>query len=254
VAITTRVRGEPGDASARAPELAGYLAPTHLIWLDSEPESSWRELDATYVFGDVSGFTALGERLARRGRMGSETLTDAITAVFVALRAAVSVEGGEILKFGGDAILAMFTGPGHEARGAAAALGVQGVITTLRVPGAPRAAQRLAMSVGVASGTAHLFLAGEDPRDLVVAGPLASEVVASEGEAEPGEVLLAPATAAALRRVARRPARTASARCSRPAPRPTASSRRSPAPTRTRLPACRRTCASTSPTWASTAT
>ncbi len=198
MAITTRVRGEPGEAGARAPELAGYLAPTHLIWLDSEPENAWRELDATYVFGDVSGFTALGERLARRGRVGSETLTDAISAVFVALRAAVRAQGGEILKFGGDAILAMFTGPGHEARGAAAALGVQGVIATLRVPGAPRAAQRLAMSVGVASGTAHLFLAGEDPRDLVVAGPLASEVVAREGEAEPGEVLLATATAAAL--------------------------------------------------------
>ena len=198
MAITTRVRGEPGEASARAPELAGYLAPTHLIWLDSEPENSWRELDATFVFGDVSGFTALGERLARRGRVGSETLTDAISAVFVALLAAVRVQGGEILKFGGDAILAMFTGPGHEARGASAALGIQGVIATLRVPGAPRGAQRLAMSVGVASGTAHLFLAGEDPRDLVVAGPLASEVVAREGEAEPGEVLLAKATAAAL--------------------------------------------------------
>ena len=198
MAITTRVRGEPGEAGARAPELAGYLAPTHLIWLDSEPENAWHELDATYVFGDVSGFTALGERLARRGRVGSETLTDAINAVFVALLAAVRVQGGEILKFGGDATLAMFTGPGHEARGAAAALGIQGVIATLRVPGAPRGAQRLAMSVGVASGTAHLFLAGEDPRDLVVAGPLASEVVAREGEAEPGEVLLAKATAAAL--------------------------------------------------------
>ncbi len=179
-------------------ELAGYLAPTHLIWLDTEPDRAWRELEATYVFGDVSGFTALGERLARRGRVGSETLTDAISAVFIAMRAAIRAEGGEILKFGGDAVLAMFAGPGHEARGASAALGMQEALATLRVPGAPSAVNRLQMTVGVASGTAHLFLAGRDPRDLIAAGPLASAVVACEGRATAGEVMLNPATAAAL--------------------------------------------------------
>ena len=129
--------GAPAAAEGKSDELdlAGYLAPTHLNWLDAEPERPWREVEATYVFGDVSGFTALGERLARKGRIGSETLTDAITAVFTAMHEAVSIEGGEILKFGGDAVLAMFTGMRHEARGAAAALGMQDALRAVRIPG-----------------------------------------------------------------------------------------------------------------------
>ncbi len=186
--------GAPAAAEGKSDELdlAGYLAPTHLNWLDAEPERPWREVEATYVFGDVSGFTALGERLARKGRIGSETLTDAITAVFTAMHEAVSIEGGEILKFGGDAVLAMFTGMRHEARGAAAALGMQDALRAVRIPGIAASRRRLSMSVGVASGIAHLFLAGRAPRELMVAGPLASEVVTREGQAQAGEVLLSP--------------------------------------------------------------
>ena len=198
MAISTRVPGGPGDDAGTRTELAGYLAPTHLIWLDTEPDRSWRALEATFVFGDVSGFTALSERLARRGRVGAETLTDAITAVFTVMNFTIRARGGELLKFGGDAVLAMFAGPGHEAAGAAAALGMQEALANVRVPGAPGLGRGLRMSVGVASGLGHLFLAGRNPRELVVAGPLASEVVATEGNAEAGEVLLAPATAAAL--------------------------------------------------------
>jgi predicted ATPase/class 3 adenylate cyclase len=198
VAIPTRAPGAPGGTTGTASELAGYLAPTHLIWLDSEPARRWLTVDATFVFGDVSGFTALGERLARRGRVGSETLTEAITAVFSAMQAQVAARGGEILKFGGDAVLAMFAGEDHQRSAAAAALGMQEALGSLRIPGAPSAVRRLRMSVGVASGLADLFLAGHDPRDLIVAGPLASEVVAAEGLAEAGEVILSPATAAAL--------------------------------------------------------
>ncbi len=190
--------GPSGVEAGPSPGLAGYLAPTHLAWLASEPDVAWRELDASFLFGDVSGFTALGERLARRGRVGAETLTEAITAVFTAMQDAIGAEGGETLKFGGDAVLAMFTGKGHEAGAAAAAIGMQEALAGLRIPDAPATVGRLRMSAGVASGTAHLFLAGNDPRDLIVAGPLASEVVACEGAADAGEVMLAPATATAL--------------------------------------------------------
>ena len=194
-------KGPTGDSNERqargSSELAGYLSPTHLSWLHAEPARAWREQEATLVFGDVSGFTALGERLARRGRVGSEELTEAITAVFVAMHQAIQDQGGEILKFGGDAVLAMFTGAGHEARGAAAAVGMQEGLGSLRVPGGA-VSGGLQMTIGVASGLAHLFLAGRDPREMIVAGPLASEVVTCEGLAEAGETLLSPSTADSL--------------------------------------------------------
>jgi class 3 adenylate cyclase/tetratricopeptide (TPR) repeat protein len=184
--------------SAVASPLSDYLSPTHLRWLAGETDGNWRADEATLVFGDVSGFTALGERLARRGRVGSEDLTDAITAVFASMNGAVTAAGGEILKFGGDAILARFVGERHEARGATAAVSMRETLEDLRLPGLRGGVARLSMSIGVASGTSHLFLAGTDPRDLIAAGPLATEVVDCEGQAEGGEIILGPRTSGAL--------------------------------------------------------
>jgi len=39
-------------------------------------------LDGTMVFADVSGFTRLSERLARKGKEGAEYLVDAINVCF----------------------------------------------------------------------------------------------------------------------------------------------------------------------------
>ena len=44
-------------------------------------------LEGTMVFADVSGFTRLSERLARKGKEGAEHLVDAINACFSALLA-----------------------------------------------------------------------------------------------------------------------------------------------------------------------
>ena len=62
----------------------------------------------TIVFADVSGFTRLSERLARRGREGAEQLVDVINACFSALLAEAYGRGGSLVKFGGDAMLLMF--------------------------------------------------------------------------------------------------------------------------------------------------
>ena len=48
-----------------------------------EPTGKFAEmLDGTMVFADVSGFTRLSERLARKGDEGAEFLVDAINACF----------------------------------------------------------------------------------------------------------------------------------------------------------------------------
>ncbi len=60
------------------------------------------------VFADVSGFTRLSERLARRGKEGAEQLVDIINACFSALLAEAYGRGGSLVKFGGDAMLLMF--------------------------------------------------------------------------------------------------------------------------------------------------
>ncbi|MEA1903957.1 MAG: hypothetical protein U9N56_10555, partial [Actinomycetota bacterium] len=76
----------------------------------SEP---WQEIDGTLCYIDISGFTALSEKLARRGRIGAEELTEVLNYVFGKMMAVAYDRGGSLLKFGGDALLLMFTGTDH---------------------------------------------------------------------------------------------------------------------------------------------
>src|SRR3954447_19948986 len=106
------------------------------------PEALVQEVDGTLVFLDVSGFTQLSERLARRGREGAEYLAEAIGTCFAGLLRVAYDNGGSLLKFGGDALLLLFEGPGHAARGGAAAPGMGGGTPPLPRPattgGTPR--------------------------------------------------------------------------------------------------------------------
>lgn len=72
---------------------------------------------ATIWMSDLRGFTSLSERLA------PETMLALLDAYFDVMAGAVLDEGGEVLKFIGDGLLAGFARPGaNEREGAAAAL------------------------------------------------------------------------------------------------------------------------------------
>ena len=62
--------------------LTAYLPRMAAEWELDNPGARWCELDATCCFVDISGFTALSERLARRGRIGAEELTEVLNHVF----------------------------------------------------------------------------------------------------------------------------------------------------------------------------
>ena len=66
------------------------------------------------MFVDISGFTALTERLARRGKIGAELMRDTLDGVFTALLDEAYDWGAGLLKWGGDALLLLFDGPDHE--------------------------------------------------------------------------------------------------------------------------------------------
>ena len=87
-------------------------------------------LDGTMVFADVSGFTRLSERLARKGKEGAEYLVDAINVCFSALLDDAYARGGSLLKFGGDAMLLWFAGDEHAVRACASAARCAGPCAT----------------------------------------------------------------------------------------------------------------------------
>jgi class 3 adenylate cyclase/predicted ATPase len=164
-----------------------------------EPTEEFAEmLDGTMVFADVSGFTKLSERLARTGKEGAEHLVDAINACFSALLGDAYARGGSLLKFGGDAMLLWFEGDDHVLRACAAAADMR---RTLREVGRIRAGGGevvLRMSVGVHRGSYAMFLVGGSHRELLIGGRGATTVVAMEGLASAGQILVSADTASAL--------------------------------------------------------
>ncbi|GAB3425617.1 tetratricopeptide repeat protein [Flindersiella endophytica] len=155
-------------------------------------------MSGTVVFADVSGFTALSERLARRGRAGAEELTDLINAVVAAMQAVSRPLGGDLLTYGGDALLLLFTAADHESRAAAAAAAMQKSLREFRNVASESGRVRLEMSIGVESGPVEVFLAGVQHRELFVTGPTVSRVVGLQDLAGPGQIVVGQAIAAAL--------------------------------------------------------
>ena len=178
--------------------LAPYLPRAVIRELAHDPPAAVRSLPGTLVFADVTGFTRLSERLARIGAEGAEQISDAIGGSFATLLEVAYANGGGLLKFGGDALLLFFEGDGHAERACRAAIGMRRALRAagpLATPG-PRAALR--MSIGVHSGTLHLFLAGGSHREPVVAGPAVTAVLRMEGAARAGDIVVSPSVAQLL--------------------------------------------------------
>src|SRR6185436_18323988 len=85
----------------------------------------WREHDGSLLRLDISGFTALTERLAKHGKAAVEQLVTTLDGILAPLVNLATALGGDTLKFGGDALLVLFDGPDHARRAAAAACDLQ---------------------------------------------------------------------------------------------------------------------------------
>ena len=119
-------------STERDVSLVPYLPGVAVDWILDDPERTWRELDGSLVFVDVSGFTALSERLAKRGRVGAEELTDIIGTCFAEMLAAAYRLAGSLLKFGGDALLLLFTGSDHARRATRSAVHMRQALRAAR--------------------------------------------------------------------------------------------------------------------------
>ena len=181
-------------------EMLGAYVPTLVLeWLRDRPEQRHRELDCTLVFADISGFTRMTEMLAVRGKIGAEEMGDLINATLEPLLATAYAYGAGLIKFGGDAIVLLFQGDGHAARGCRAAYEMQQVMRATGSRRTSRGPLRVRMSVGVHSGVCDFFLLGhDDHRDLVVVGPAVTTLAQMEKVAGPGQVVVSDGAAAAL--------------------------------------------------------
>lgn len=178
--------------------LTPYVPRLVLSWAEETPNATHRRIDGSMVFCDVSGFTALSERLARKGKVGAEELTEILNGVFSTLLERAATYGGSMLKYGGDAVLEFFWGEDHALRATAAAAAMRAGLRDAGKAETESGRVRLRMSVGVHSGLFDFFLVGDSHRELIVAGEASTITCAMEAAASAGQILLSEATASAL--------------------------------------------------------
>ncbi|MFN8187706.1 MAG: adenylate/guanylate cyclase domain-containing protein [Gaiellales bacterium] len=188
----------PTDSDHRSELLKPYVPRLLIEWLRETPGARWKAVEGSLAFVDISGFTKMTERLAKKGKVGAEELNDILSVVFTELLSVAYDYGAGLVKWGGDAVLLLFEGEEHAARAARASAGMQRTLRAIGRITSSAGVATLRMSVGIHSGEFHFFLVGGRHRELVITGPAATRTVAMESAAEAGDVLLSPEAAALL--------------------------------------------------------
>jgi class 3 adenylate cyclase/tetratricopeptide (TPR) repeat protein len=153
----------------------------------------WGErFPAAVLFADISGFTALTERLAQKGPPGVEELTRVVNSYFERLIEAIASAGGMVVKFAGDALLALF--PAREEplraatlRAAHAALVAQAAMKRFSTS----AESALSLRVSVGAGDVVVAHVGGvlDRREVLVAGRPLAQAGTGNALGKPGDVV-----------------------------------------------------------------
>jgi class 3 adenylate cyclase/tetratricopeptide (TPR) repeat protein len=165
---------------------------------DHEPPREPRSelLHAAVLFSDISGFTALTERLARRGARGAEDVKEVINGCFGPLIDLIARHGGEVEKFAGDATVAIWPAdseaelPQAILCAAQCCLEIQQELDGLQMGEDFQLRLRLALTAGSA------WLAttgGVDGRwETLVTGDALQQITPAIRQAAPGDIVISP--------------------------------------------------------------
>ena len=178
-----------------ADRLRPYVAGLVLDWLHDSPNVRHRRITGSLAFVDISGFTALTERLAAKGKVGAEEMRELLDATFAALLARAYCYGASLVKWGGDAVLLLFEDADHAALACRAADDMRRTMRTVGRLKTSAGQVQLRMSVGIDSGEFDFFLTGTTHRELLIAGPAASNTAVMEQTAVASEIVISAATA-----------------------------------------------------------
>lgn len=179
------------DAAPDAPPVAPAPAQSAPKISSGNAQSPTRDefRDVTVLFADITGFTAMSEKL------DPEIVHAIMSECFEGLGRIVQTHGGHIDKYIGDSIMALFGAPtAHEddpARAAETALAMQQFLSDFAQRHTGHAGGNFKMRIGLNSG---LVLAGsigsEGRRDYSVMGDAVNIASRLEAAARPGAILV----------------------------------------------------------------
>jgi class 3 adenylate cyclase/tetratricopeptide (TPR) repeat protein len=168
-------------------------------------ESPWlRRADGSLLFADLSGSTALAEQLSTLGREGIEIVTDFLNGIFDTMIQVIQQHDGDLVSFGGDALLVFFDDANHPRTAARAALALQQALHGFVREVAGVGIFPMHLHIGVESGPVTFITAGlSHALHYTALGPTVNDVSRAEGLAGPEEVVVGPRAWESLAPIAR---------------------------------------------------
>jgi class 3 adenylate cyclase len=173
-----------------------YMSPDVAKELLADPDKAALGGDVrpvTAFFADLRGFTAFSEKAT------PEQIVVMLNRYFELATAAILAEGGTVVQFVGDALMALFNAPAqqpdHPLRAARAALAMQAAVEPVAAatPGWPR------FRVGINTGPALVGNIGSAAlRNFNAMGDAVNVAARLETEAKPGQVVIGESTRARL--------------------------------------------------------
>ena len=163
---------------------------------DWQPGGSWRRFHAATAFADISGFTPLTEKLASGGVRGAEELTAILNQVFETLITTIESYGGQVVKFGGDALSLIWPCEPDEAKSAVwqaiqAAFAMQAAMARFATVNTTQGQFSLKMKIGISVGELlEVHAGGVFGRwEYVLAGTPMAMMSSAENQAQVGEIV-----------------------------------------------------------------
>ena len=174
-----------------------FTTPEVAKFVMDHPDDFWKRgerRDVTILFADVRQFTPYAARVP------PEEAVQALNQIFEVLVAAVREEGGEVNKFMGDGLMAIFgaprTVPDHAAAAARAAMKARAMFQ-FGGNGGPEA-----LAVGFAVNTGEVIagcVGAKDRTEYSIIGSAVNLAARIEKVSGPREIILGPETAARVR-------------------------------------------------------
>ncbi|MFY0572135.1 AAA family ATPase [Archangium lansingense] len=152
------------------------------------------------LFFDVSGFTPLCERFARRGPAGIDELTTILNAYFGMMMSTVLEHGGDVLSSAGDAMICVWYGEDlREVVQRAAQCGL--ALQSRMAETAATSSEKLELKVAIDVGEVALVYAGgvRDRWETYASGSALKRIYSRDLPLVPGRVMLSPDVASLLR-------------------------------------------------------
>jgi class 3 adenylate cyclase/predicted ATPase len=183
------------DHLYRLVDTATTYLPAHIvdrILRDPVPgQVSGKFIDGALMFTDISGFTAMSERLSRSGREGAEEITAIVNRYFGAMLTILREYDGYLVKFGGDALLGLFLEPYSAQRAVQAAVRMQDAMREFAELHTSQGTFPLRMKIGLRHGRFFSAQLGNtENMEYMLFGPDVNATARAEGAAAAGEVLI----------------------------------------------------------------